>query len=77
MSAMVDDARFYEDLGFSFVPIIPGTKSAAVPWKHLQERHPTEEEIRDGLVGNLCRCTGYTKIVKAIKNAAIEKGGGA
>ena len=42
-----------------------------------ENSHPTEEEIRDGLVGNLCRCTGYTKIVKAIKNAAIEKGGGA
>ncbi|HDZ10745.1 MAG TPA: (2Fe-2S)-binding protein [Bacteroidetes bacterium] len=33
---------------------------------------PTEEDIRDGLSGNLCRCTGYTKIVAAVK-AAIEK----
>jgi carbon-monoxide dehydrogenase small subunit len=28
--------------------------------------HPTEEEVRRGLAGNLCRCTGYTKIVKAV-----------
>ncbi len=29
--------------------------------------HPTEEEIRDGLSGNLCRCTGYNMIVEAIQ----------
>ena len=28
---------------------------------------PTEEEIRDGIAGNLCRCTGYLQIVQAIK----------
>lgn len=32
--------------------------------------HPTEAEIRDGIRGNLCRCTGYAKIVQAIKAAA-------
>lgn len=31
---------------------------------------PTEDEIRWGLTGNLCRCTGYTKIVEAIQAAA-------
>ena len=30
--------------------------------------NPTEEEIRIGLSGNLCRCTGYEKIVEAVKN---------
>jgi len=32
--------------------------------------HPTEEEIRHGLEGNLCRCTGYHNIVAAVKYAA-------
>jgi carbon-monoxide dehydrogenase small subunit len=31
---------------------------------------PTEEEIRKGLEGNLCRCTGYVNIVKAVQQAA-------
>ena len=34
---------------------------------------PTEEEIRVGLVGNLCRCTGYTRIVAAVQEAARRK----
>ncbi len=32
--------------------------------------HPTEDEIRLALVGNLCRCTGYIRIVDAVKEAA-------
>jgi aerobic carbon-monoxide dehydrogenase small subunit len=32
--------------------------------------HPTEQEVRHGLEGNLCRCTGYQNIVKAIMTAA-------
>ncbi len=32
--------------------------------------HPTEEEIRHGLDGNICRCTGYENIVRAVKYAA-------
>ncbi|MEM7466867.1 MAG: (2Fe-2S)-binding protein [Pseudomonadota bacterium] len=32
--------------------------------------NPTEEEIRHGLVGNLCRCTGYVHIVRAVHKAA-------
>ena len=33
---------------------------------------PTEEEIRFGLAGNLCRCTGYDKIVRAVQAAAAD-----
>ena len=31
--------------------------------------YPSEEEIREALVGNLCRCTGYTRIVRAVQKA--------
>lgn len=37
--------------------------------------HPTEEEVRVGMSGNLCRCTGYNAIVNAIMNAAKEGNG--
>jgi carbon-monoxide dehydrogenase small subunit len=38
---------------------------------------PTEEEIRFGIAGNICRCTGYTKVVEAIQAAAraLARGG--
>ncbi len=32
--------------------------------------HPTDAEIREGLEGNLCRCTGYENIVRAVRRAA-------
>jgi len=37
--------------------------------------HPTEAEIREGISGNLCRCTGYNAIVRAIQIAAEEGNG--
>jgi carbon-monoxide dehydrogenase small subunit len=39
--------------------------------------NPTEEQIRHALEGNLCRCTGYQNIVKAVQYAAAQRGGGA
>ena len=39
-------------------------------WLLSQTPDPTEEEIRSGISGNLCRCTGYQNIVKSIKEAA-------
>ena len=42
-------------------------------YRLLQENpNPTEEEIRFGISGNLCRCTGYQNIVKAIQYAAAK-----
>ena len=38
----------------------------------LDTPNPTEEEIRAGLSGNLCRCTGYQNIVKAVQYAAAK-----
>jgi aerobic carbon-monoxide dehydrogenase small subunit len=37
--------------------------------------NPSEEEIRFGLAGNLCRCTGYDKVVRAVQSAAKEMQG--
>jgi len=37
--------------------------------------NPSEDEIRFGISGNLCRCTGYQNIVKAIQFAAAKLGG--
>ena len=49
----------------------PGVLMAA---KSLLERNPdpTEHEVRFWLAGNLCRCTGYDKIVRAVMDAAAE-----
>ena len=38
--------------------------------------NPSEDEIREGLEGNLCRCTGYHNIVKSVQYAAQMMGGG-
>jgi carbon-monoxide dehydrogenase small subunit len=45
--------------------------------KYLLDNNPrpTEEEIRHGISGNLCRCTGYQKIVQAIAAAAERMAG--
>jgi carbon-monoxide dehydrogenase small subunit len=37
--------------------------------------NPTDEQIRHGLEGNLCRCTGYQNIVRAVREAAAALGG--
>jgi aerobic carbon-monoxide dehydrogenase small subunit len=48
---------------------IPGTVMSAAALL-AENPSPTEEEIRYGIAGNLCRCTGYTKMVAAIAEAA-------
>jgi carbon-monoxide dehydrogenase small subunit len=39
-------------------------------WLLDQNPEPSEHEIREGISGNLCRCTGYVNIVKAIQQAS-------
>jgi aerobic carbon-monoxide dehydrogenase small subunit len=62
---------FWEEHGLQCGYCTPGMIIAA---KQLLERNPnpTEEEIRHGIEGNLCRCTGYQHIVLAIQNAASK-----
>jgi carbon-monoxide dehydrogenase small subunit len=60
---------FWEKHGLQCGYCTPGMMMSI---KHLLEKnpHPTEEEIRWGISGNLCRCTGYNKIVEAVQYAA-------
>jgi aerobic carbon-monoxide dehydrogenase small subunit len=67
-------AAFQEHHGLQCGFCTPGMVMAAVS---LLEEHPnpTERDVREGIEGNLCRCTGYHNIVKAVLAAA--DGGGA
>ncbi len=60
---------FWDNHGLQCGYCTPGMIMAAIK---LVENNPhiTEEEIRHGLEGNLCRCTGYANIVKSVKAAA-------
>jgi carbon-monoxide dehydrogenase small subunit len=66
---------FWNEHGLQCGYCTPGFIMAGV-YLLEQNPHPSDEEIRKGLEGNLCRCTGYVNIVKAVK-AASEKMGGA
>ena len=60
---------FWEEHGLQCGFCTPGMIMAA--YQLLRRTpNPTEEQIRHGLEGNLCRCTGYQNIVKAVKHAA-------
>jgi carbon-monoxide dehydrogenase small subunit len=65
---------FWNDHGLQCGYCTPGMIMAAAG---LLERNPnpTEQEVRHALEGNLCRCTGYHNIVKAVLDAAKTKGG--
>ena len=63
--------KFREHHGLQCGFCTPGMITRA--YRLLQENpNPTEEEIRYGMAGNLCRCTGYQNIVKSIRAAADE-----
>ena len=60
---------FWEKHGLQCGFCTPGMILTAVDLLN-RNPHPTDEEIRQGLEGNLCRCTGYENIVRAVKAAA-------
>jgi carbon-monoxide dehydrogenase small subunit len=62
---------FWDQHGLQCGFCTPGMIMQAA-WLLKQNPDPTEEEIREGISGNLCRCTGYVNIVKAIQQAAGE-----
>lgn len=69
-------AKFLEMAALQCGICTPGVLMAA---KALLERNPdpTEEEVRFWLAGNLCRCTGYDKIVRAVLETAADMRGAA
>ncbi len=65
---------FIEEHGLQCGFCTPGMMMCSVAL--LQKNpHPTEEQIRRAISGNLCRCTGYVNIVKAIQHAANKMAG--
>ena len=65
---------FWEAHGLQCGFCTPGFLMTLVPF--LQENpSPTEAEIREAISGNLCRCTGYDKIIRAVQRAAKELAG--
>jgi len=62
---------FYTQHGLQCGFCTPGMLMRA--YRFLQENpNPTEQEVRAGMSGNLCRCTGYQNIVKAVLHAAAK-----
>ncbi|HVC26852.1 MAG TPA: (2Fe-2S)-binding protein [Nitrososphaerales archaeon] len=60
---------FWENHGLQCGYCTPGMVMQAA-WLLRENPDPTEQEIRLGISGNLCRCTGYQNIVKSVKEAA-------
>jgi aerobic carbon-monoxide dehydrogenase small subunit len=67
---------FWEHHGLQCGYCTPGMIMAAADLL-ARNPHPSEEEVRHGLEGNLCRCTGYHNIVKAVMAAGEAMGSGA
>ncbi len=65
---------FWEAHGLQCGFCTPGFLMSLVPFLE-KNPNPTEEEIREALGGNLCRCTGYQHIVDAVELAAARMGG--
>jgi aerobic carbon-monoxide dehydrogenase small subunit len=62
---------FWDQHGLQCGFCTPGMIMQAA-WLLNENADPSETEIREGISGNLCRCTGYVNIVKAIQQAAAE-----
>jgi carbon-monoxide dehydrogenase small subunit len=65
---------FWDEHGLQCGYCTPGFIMAAA-YLLEQNPNPTEDEIRRGLEGNLCRCTGYVNIIKSVQSAAKAMGG--
>jgi carbon-monoxide dehydrogenase small subunit len=65
---------FHENHGLQCGFCTPGMIMASVDLLN-ENPDPTDQEVREGIEGNLCRCTGYQNIVKAVRAAAADMRG--
>ncbi len=65
---------FHDNHGLQCGFCTPGMVMSAIELVS-KNKNPSEQEIRDGLEGNICRCTGYHNIVKSVKAGAEKMGG--
>ena len=65
---------FHDNHGLQCGFCTPGMVMSAIEFVS-KNKSPSEKEIRDGLEGNICRCTGYHNIVKSVKAGAEKMGG--
>jgi len=66
---------FHEKHGLQCGFCTPGVLMTVVPFLE-QNPHPTEDEIREAIDGNICRCTGYEKIIESVEEAAKKMSSG-
>ena len=65
---------FHDNHGLQCGFCTPGMVMSAIEFVS-KNKSPSDKEIRDGLEGNICRCTGYHNIVKSVKAGAEKMGG--
>ena len=65
---------FHENHGLQCGFCTPGMIMSAIELVE-NNKNLTEQDIREGLEGNICRCTGYHNIVKSVQDAAQRMGG--
>jgi carbon-monoxide dehydrogenase small subunit len=65
---------FHENHGLQCGYCTPGMVMSAIELVS-KNSNPSEQEVREGLEGNICRCTGYHNIVKSVQAAAQNMGG--
>lgn len=68
-------SAFIEEGGLQCGYCTPGMIMTSA-WLLSNNAAPTEEEIRNGISGNLCRCTGYDSIIRSIQKASSDRRGG-
>ena len=67
-------SAFWEHHGLQCGFCTPGMMFCAIELLN-EKKDPTDQEIREGISGTICRCTGYIHIIEAVKAAAVKMSG--